>query len=156
MDSPCWVLHWKSSYVWKLNITYLWSQQDIYFWTYFNGNGSDLSGGCSMHIASSAMVMFPRMNNSAVLWRQVLLLDLVLWLSHVFEYFGKEDLLTAFSLNLEKVSKIKSYIPIVAFRCMYLNLFQSSWRHDNHVILGEFICFTAEWEWQFKDCHSLK
>lgn len=68
-----------------------------------------------MHIASSTMVMFPRMNNSAVLWKQVLLLDLVLLLSYVFEYFGKEDLLTAFSLNLEKVSKIKSYIPIVAF-----------------------------------------
>lgn len=76
-----------------------------------------------MHIASSSMVMSPRMNNPAVLWKQVLPLDLVLVLSHVQEYFAEEDLLTASSLNFERLSKIKSYIPEVAFCCIYLNLF---------------------------------
>jgi len=72
---------WKSSCGQELNTTYVWSQQDIYVGSYFNGNSSDFSGAYSRRIASSFTVMFLRTNNPVILWKQVLPLDLVLLLS---------------------------------------------------------------------------
>lgn len=43
-----------------------------------------------MHLSFPSVVMFPRMNNPAVLWKQVLPLDLVLLVSHVLECFEEK------------------------------------------------------------------
>lgn len=82
------------------------------------------------------MVMFPRMNNPALLCKQVLPLDLVLLVFHVLECFEEKDLLIASSLNFERLCKIKSYILRVGFGVyiwIYFNL------HEDMIITWSFL-----------------